>query len=110
MDESKYKHLADDALRQLESMLDDVDAEDVDVERSGDVLTLTFSDKKKCVINTQRPTKQLWLAADARAWHFGYDESVRRWLDDKGQRVELFERVVAIIKEHAGIDVETPTR
>lgn len=105
MDESRYLHLADDALKKLESMLEDVDADDVDVERSGDVITLTFRDGKKCVVNTQRPTRQLWLAANARAWHFGYDEASGLWLDDKGQGVELFERVAAIVKEHAGIDV-----
>jgi CyaY protein len=105
MDESRYQHLADDAFRKLEAMLADVDADDVDVERSGDVLTLTFRDGKKCVVNTQRPTRQIWLAANARAWHFGYDETSSRWLDDKGQAVELFSRVAAIVKEHSGIDV-----
>ena len=108
MDESRYQQLADDALRTIESMLEDVDADDVDVERSGDVITLTFRDKKKCVVNTQRPTRQIWLAANARAWHFGYDEPSKRWLDDKGQGVELFARVAAIVKEHAAIDVVPP--
>jgi CyaY protein len=89
-------------------MLEDVDADDVDVERAGDVLTLTFRDGKKAVINTQRPTRQLWLAANARAWHFSWDGARSRWMDDKGQGVELFERVAAIVKEHAGIVVAPP--
>ncbi len=109
MDESRYQQLADVAFRKLESMLENVDADDVDVERSGDVLTLTFRDKKKCVINTQRPTRQIWLAADARAWHFGYDEATNRWLDDKGQGVELFARVAQIVKDHVGVDLATPS-
>jgi CyaY protein len=108
MDEPRYQLLADDTLKKLESMLEDVDADDVDVERSGDVLTLTFRDGKKCVVNTQRPTRQMWLAANARAWHFGWDEANSRWLDDKGQGVELFEHVAAIVKELAGIDVRKP--
>ena len=108
MDESRYQQLADEALRKIESMLEDVDADDVDVERSGDVITLTFRDRKKCVVNTQRPTRQIWLAANARAWHFGYDEPTKRWLDDKGQGVELFARVAEIVKEQAGIDVPLP--
>ncbi|MBX3197626.1 MAG: iron donor protein CyaY [Labilithrix sp.] len=108
MDESRYQHLADMALAKLEAMLEDVDAEDVDVERAGDVITLTFRDGKKCVVNTQRPTRQIWLAANARAWHFGYDEASSRWLDDKGQGVELLGRVAAIVKESAGVDVTPP--
>jgi CyaY protein len=105
MNEPQYQHLADDTLRALESMFEDIDADDVDVERAGDVLTLTFRDGKKAVVNTQRPTRQIWLAANARAWHFGWDEASSRWLDDKGQGVELFDRVAAIVKENAGLEV-----
>lgn len=108
MDESRYQHLADDALKKLETMLEDVDADDVDLERAGDVLTLTFATGAKCVVNTQRPTRQLWLAANARAWHFGWDEGTGRWLDDKGQGVELFARVAEIVKENAGLELTRP--
>lgn len=106
MDESRYQHLAADALGKVESMFEDVDAEDVDVERSGDVITLTFRDRRKCVINTQRPTRQIWLAANARAYHFDYDEPTKRWVDDKDRSRDLFERIVAIVKELAGISLE----
>ena len=105
MDDARYRHLADDTLRKLETMLDDVDADDVDVERAGDVVTLTFKSGKKCVVNTQRPTHQIWLAADARAWHFSWDEPGAKWLDDKGQGVELFAKVADIVKQQAGVDV-----
>jgi CyaY protein len=105
VDESTYQKLAETTLREIETLLDDVDAEDVDVERAGDVLTLTFKNRKKCVINTQRPTRQIWLAADARAWHFAWDAASRRWLDDKGQGIELVDRVRAIVKEQSGIAI-----
>lgn len=108
MDESRYQKLAERALRTLEDMFADVDAEDVDVERAGDVLTLTFKKGTKAIINTQRPTRQIWLAANARAWHFAFEPSadgadVGRWMDDKGKGVELFAQVAAIVKETAGI-------
>lgn len=105
MDESRYQHLAAAALGRVESMFEDVDAEVVDIERSGDVITLTFADRKKCVVNTQRPTRQIWLAANARAYHFDFDESTGRWVDDKDRSRDLFERITAIVKELAGIDV-----
>ena len=107
MDDSRYQHLADAALRTIETMLDDVDAEVVDLDRAGDVLTLTFADRKKAVINTQRPTQQIWVAANARAWHFGFEEGPNggRWVDDKGKGVELFSQIVAIVKESAGVDL-----
>lgn len=105
MDESQYQKLADTALGTIERMLEDVDAEVVDVERAGDVVTLTFANKKKCVVNTQRPTRQIWLAANARAWHFSFDDAKGKWLDDKGQGVELVSQVAAIVKEQANVDL-----
>ncbi|AKU99202.1 Frataxin CyaY, facilitates iron supply for heme A synthesis or Fe-S cluster assembly [Labilithrix luteola] len=105
MDDKRYHEVADAALRRIENMLEDVDAEDVDVERSGDVVTLTFKSGKKAVVNTQRPTRQIWLAANARAWHFDFDEATSRWLDDKGQSVELLSKVAEIVKESSGLDV-----
>ena len=105
MDESRYQHLADDALGKIESMLDDVDAEDVDLVRSGDVLTLTFKSGKKCVVNTQRPTRQIWLAANARAWHFSWDAAAARWMDDKGRGDELFSTLSRVVKDGAGVEI-----
>jgi CyaY protein len=109
MDESRYQKLADVALRAIEDLLKDVDAEEVDLDRAGDVLTLTFATGKKAVINTQRPTRQIWLAANARAWHFDYHEpagtTAGRWLDDKGQGLELVAQIAAVVKEAAGIDL-----
>jgi CyaY protein len=102
MDESTYQKLADETFRSIENMLEDADPDEVDIERAGDVITLTFKDKKRCVVNTQRPTRQIWLAADARAWHFGWDETRKQWLDDKGQGVELLEKIAAIVKDHGG--------
>ena len=108
MDEARYQKLADAALRAIEDMLVDVDAEVVDIDRAGDVITLTFP-KSKAISNTQRPTRQIWLAANARAWHFSWDDASDRWLDDKGQNVELLAQVASIVKESGGVDV-TPTQ
>jgi CyaY protein len=106
MDEARYLRLAESAFHAVEAALDAVDAEAIDCERAGDVLTLTFHDDRRCVLNTQRPTRQLWLAANARAWHFSYDEVGARWLDDKGKGEELLATLGSIIKAATGIDVD----
>jgi CyaY protein len=105
MDESTYQALAEQALARIEDGFKDVDPEEVDCERAGDVVTLTFADGKRCVVNTQRPTRQLWLAANARAWHFSYDSESKRWLDDKGGTVELFDQLRQVAKAAAGVDI-----
>jgi CyaY protein len=106
LDEPAYQHMADAAFRRIANALDAVDPDDVDCELAGDVLTLTFRGGAKCVVNTQRPTRQIWLAASARAWHFSWDEAKREWLDDKGRGVELFAKVGEIVKALAGVDVK----
>jgi CyaY protein len=106
MDESAYANLTDRAFRVIENALENTDVDDVDCERAGDVLTLTFRDRKRCVLNTQRPTRQLWLAANARAWHFSYDESQAKWLDDKRPTEELFATLAGIIRAQAGVEID----
>jgi CyaY protein len=105
MDEQRFLHMADEVYRKVERAFEDVDADVVDCEIAGDVLTLGFTGGRRCVLNTQRPTRQLWLAANARAWHFSYDDAKGEWMDDKGQGNELFATMVRIVKEQAGIDV-----
>jgi CyaY protein len=105
MDEATYQALADEAMARIEDAFKDVDPDEVDCERAGDVLTLTFADGKRCVVNTQRPTRQLWLAANARAWHFSYDPTGKRWVDDKGGTVELFQQIRTVTKDLAGLDL-----
>lgn len=103
MTESEYLALADETFRRIEDLFEDVDADDVDLDRAGDVVTLTFGHGGKCIVNTQRPTRQIWLAAGARAWHFDWDGA--RWVDDKDKTAELFGVVAHVVKDQAGVDV-----
>jgi CyaY protein len=105
MDEQRYLDLAHQTFRTILDAFDDVDADDADVDSAGDVITITWRDRSKCVVNTQRPARQIWLAGGDRAWHFGWDEAGRRWLDDKGSGAELFATIAGIAKRH-GIDLK----
>ncbi|MGZ3475489.1 MAG: iron donor protein CyaY [Polyangiales bacterium] len=105
MDESRYMRLVGDAFRKIEDALVDVDPGDVDLDSAGDVLTLTMKNGIRCIVNTQRPVRQIWLAARANAWHFDFEESTGRWLADKAPHDELFATLSKVTKEHAGIDI-----
>jgi CyaY protein len=105
MDESTYQHLADAAFRTIGDAFEDVDSELADCEVAGDVVTIAFPGGRRCVVNTQRPARQIWLAANARAWHFSWDEPSRRWMDDKGRGDELFATLARIVKESAGVEL-----
>lgn len=99
MDEKRYLELAQRTFRAILDAFDDVDAREADVEQSGDVITITWSDRTRCVVNTQRPARQIWLAGGDRAWHFSWDEGRARWLDDKGSGAELIETIGSIARE-----------
>lgn len=102
MDETTYYQHAKAAFRKVEEALDALGDDAVDFERAGDVLTITFPGGKKCVLNTQRPTRQLWLAADAKGWHFVLDATTGLWVDEKGTGAELYAQMSDIVRAHVG--------
>ena len=112
MEERAYQQLADAAFQRIERAFQDVDPDLIDCERAGDVVSFTLKDGKKFVLNTQRPTRQIWLAANARAWHFTWDETLERWIDDKGQQsaeggpLDLFGALRSLVKDASGLDVD----
>ena len=65
--------------------LDDIDPDELDSQLAMGVLTMEFEDGTKCVMNRQVAAHQIWLAADATAWHFDYDAPADNWLDTKGR-------------------------
>ncbi len=102
-DEAEYFRHAEAAFKRIDLALGDLEVDVVDCERSGDVITITFRGGKRCIVNTQRPTRQIWVAANARGWHFRIDGGT--WVDEKDSSVELFATLARIVRDHAGVDV-----
>ncbi len=104
MDEKRYQRLASDTFAEILAAFDEIDSDDADVDTAGDVISIRFRDGLRAVINTQRPARQIWLAGGDRAWHFGYDEASKSWLDDKGTGAELFATISALSRTGAGVE------
>lgn len=102
MEEREYEKLAFETLRRIVDLFDDIDIDDADVESTGDVVRIRYGDGSHCVINTQRPVRQLWLAGLGQGWHFDYDAGKEQWIDDKGGNRELFE-VLREVSQKAGV-------
>jgi CyaY protein len=103
MDESTYDRLASEEMLYIEGQFDEVDPDEVEVTSSSGVLKLELKDGVTIVLNTQRPARQLWLAAVASAWHFDYDETDGRWRNREND--ELRETIRMVIKERIDLDV-----
>ncbi|WP_411751831.1 iron donor protein CyaY [Serratia sp. (in: enterobacteria)] len=89
MNDSEFHQLADQLILNIEQTLDDFDGDaDIDYETNGGVMTLSFENGSKIVINRQEPLHQVWLATKAGGYHFNYrDES---WQCDRSGR-EFYE-------------------
>lgn len=102
MDEARFRLLADETFRRILDGFDAFDADDADVDTAGNTLTVTFSNRQRCVVNTQAATRQIWLAGGQSGWHFSYDEASKRWLHDKGTGDELFAVLSRLTQEAIG--------
>jgi len=65
-----FDQIADAELHHLEKVLGDFDPDEVEVELSQGVLTLTLADDSKIVVNSHHAAGEIWMAAYRQAWHF----------------------------------------
>ena len=86
----EYLNHAEAALRAVEQACDRInDASDADIDnqRSGGMITLTFSNKSQIIVNLQKPLQEIWVAAKAGGFHYRHVNGL--WLDTKNSS-ELF--------------------
>ena len=86
MTDSEYMDRADALLKAVEACCDRINDEtdaDVDNQRVGGMVTLTFSNHSQIVINQQKPLHEIWLATRAGGFHYRWLDD--QWLDTKGQ-------------------------
>ena len=103
MDEHEFLKLAEEALRRLEKGLAQ-EEDEIEADLADGVLTIEFEDGMKYIINRQRAAQQIWVAAGARAWHFGYEKELDTWITVTDGE-ELFTCIGDLIKEKAGVDI-----
>jgi CyaY protein len=78
LSEPEFERVADDELRRLVAALDAL-SEELDADLQMGVLSIAFEDGSKYVVNSHRAARQIWMAAERRAWHFDYDSAAKRW-------------------------------
>ena len=82
MNASEFHRLADQLWLTIEERLDDWDGDsDIDCEINGGVLTITFENGSKIIINRQEPLHQVWLATKQGGYHF--DLKGDEWICDR---------------------------
>ena len=80
MNDSQYHILVDEVLLGLEEALDEIEV-DIDYESASSILTLTFENGTKIIINKQPPLHQIWVATKFNGHHFNYQDGL--WIDER---------------------------
>ena len=93
MTDLEFLDLAERLLRAVEQACDRINEDsdaDIDNQRVGNMVTLTFANKSQIVINLQKPLHEVWLAARSGGYHYRFDG--QHWADTKGQG-EFFDQL-----------------
>ncbi|MDB5965957.1 MAG: cyaY [Polaromonas sp.] len=108
MTDLEYLDHAEAALKAVEQGCDRINDEtdaDVDNQRTGGMVTLTFANGSQIIINLQKPLQEIWMAAKAGGFHYKFEGG--RWVDTK-DAAEFFEGLSRCASEQAGRALSFP--
>jgi CyaY protein len=102
MTDSEYMDRAEALLKAVEAGCDRINEEtdaDLDNQRVGGMVTITFANRSQIVINQQKPLHEIWMATKAGGFHYRWLDG--QWQDTKGQG-EFFTALTQNASEQAG--------
>ena len=102
MTHPEYMDRAEALLRAVEAGCDRINDEtdtDIDSQRVGGMVTITFQNGSQIIVNLQPPLQEVWLAAKAGGFHYRHDG--RAWMDTKGDG-EFFAALSRNASQQAG--------
>ena len=108
IDESRYNQLVSAVFKRIMAAADAIDPDVLEADSTGDMVTLTAPSREKCIVNTQRAVRQIWVAGKSQGIHFSLDEATGTWKDDKGRGLELFSFVAEVVKDISGAELSFP--
>jgi CyaY protein len=86
MTDPEFMDCAEILLQAVEASCDrinDTTEADIDNQRTGGMVTLTFPNRSQIIINLQKPLQEVWMAAKSGGYHYKFDSG--QWRDTKGQ-------------------------
>jgi CyaY protein len=101
MNETEFLAAAERTLDEIEAAVEACDA-DIDTTRTGNVLTLELVDGSKIIVNSQTPTRQLWVAAKGGGYHFQWSDGA--WRDTRDGS-EFFAALSRLVSAQGGVAV-----
>lgn len=102
LSDAEYHRIAGAALASIEAALDrwlEDDVVDIDSQRTGGLLELSFPGGSKIILNTQPPLHELWMAAQGGGFHYRWVDG--HWRDTRDGR-DFFEALSDHASRQAG--------
>ena len=106
MTDLEYMDQAEALLRRVEAACDRLNDEtdaDLDNQRVGGMVTITFPNRSQIIVNLQKPLQEVWMAARSGGFHYKFDGT--QWLDTKGHG-EFFAHLGRCASEQAGVPLQ----
>lgn len=103
MTDLEYLGHAETALKAVEMACDQINDQtdaDIDNQRTGGMITLTFENRSQIIINLQKPLQEIWMAAKAGGFHYKLTHG--QWRDTKDTS-EFFTSLSRYAAEQGGI-------
>jgi CyaY protein len=78
MTDSEYLNHAEALLKAVETACDRINDEtdtDIDNQRVGGMITLSFTNRSQIIINLQKPLHEVWMAARAGGFHYKFNST-----------------------------------
>jgi CyaY protein len=80
MTDTEYLEHAESLLAAVEASCDrinDTSDADIDNQRVGGMITITFANRSQIIINLQKPLQEVWLATKAGGFHYKFESAWR---------------------------------
>lgn len=106
LSDADYQRITRDLLAAIEATTDrwlQQDLIDIDSQRTGGLLELSFPDGSKIILNTQPPLHEVWMAARGGGFHF-------RWVDGQWRDTRDGSELLASLSEHASRQAGRPLK
>ncbi|MDX2370435.1 MAG: iron donor protein CyaY [Colwellia sp.] len=101
MNDSQYNLIAEDLLLAVEEAIEECGV-DIDYEGVGGLLTLTFKNSTKVIINKQAPLHEIWVATKFNGHHFSFSDGI--WTDKRGGG-EFWQFLSAAVSKQAETEI-----
>lgn len=102
--ENEFERMAEALLRRLADAVDEAEADGVEVELQGPVLTVETDARGTFVVSKHAPTRQIWLSSPiSGASHYAFDGKAWRSTRDDA---ELLPRLADELGQAAGIELD----